>query len=96
VFVDLYRHHYAVFARYCSEGRCSPKQFRTVEALYIDGLSAQEFARLEGVSAEAIRVRIDGLANKCPEFYRWWRRLNASRQRSEKPPRTRRGGTKEG
>src|SRR5258706_13406223 len=37
--VDLYRHHYTVFARYCAEGRCTAKQLKTIEALYIDGMS---------------------------------------------------------
>ena len=81
VFVDIYRHHAVVFARYCAEGRCSVTQLRTIEALYIDGMSLREFAAKERVTPQAISTRIDALANKAPEFYRWWRRSNTSRQR---------------
>jgi len=84
IFVDIYRHHAAVFARYCAEGRCSMKQLRTIEALYMDGMSLRELAVVEGVSPQAISTRIDALANKAPEFYRWWRRSNASRQGARK------------
>jgi hypothetical protein len=90
VYVDVYRHHWTLFARYCNEGRCSEKQLRTVDALFIQGVSAQEFAKAENVSVEAIRSRIQGLANKCPEFYRWWRGLHRGRQRSTRPSRKRR------
>jgi hypothetical protein len=80
-FVDLYRHHFVVFRRHCQEGRLNPKQLRLIEALYIDGLSLREFARLEGVAPQAISARIGALANKAPEFYRWWRRVNERRRR---------------
>lgn len=86
MFVDVYRHHAAVFARYRAEGRCSEKQLRTIEALYIEGMSLHEFAVLEDVSPQAIGDRINALANKAPEFCRWWRNTNASHQR---PPNVR-------
>jgi hypothetical protein len=47
----------------------------------IDGLSAREFAGAEGVSVEAIRTRINALATKAPEFYRWWRAQDLSDRR---------------
>lgn len=82
MFVPIHRLHWANFVRYCAERRCSPKQLRTIEALYIDGLSLRAFARLEGVEPQAITSRINALANKAPEFYRWWRGVNASHSRS--------------
>lgn len=88
VFGATYRYHSAVFARYCAEQRLTPKQLRTVEALYIDGLSQNMFAGIERTTAEAIRQRILGMAIKAPEFYRWWRGLNQSRRRGS---RSRRG-----
>lgn len=33
VFVDVYRHHAIIFARYCEEGRSSEKQLPTIERL---------------------------------------------------------------
>lgn len=82
IFVDVYRHHSAVFARYRAENRCTPKQLITIEALYIEGISQNELAEREGVTAAAIESRIDALANKAPEFYRWWRKLNERRRLS--------------
>ena len=84
VFVDLYRHHATIFARYSAEARCSPRQLQLIEALYIEGVSLREFAATEGTTPQAISSRINALANKAPEFYRWWRRLNASHQRPRK------------
>lgn len=84
IFVDLYRHHATVFAKYCAERRCSPRQLHLIEALYIDGKSLREFAEEEGVQPQAISSRINALANKAPEFYRWWRRINEAHQRRSK------------
>jgi len=89
-YVPLYRHHAAVFARYCSEGRLSPKQLHTIEALYIDGLSLRELAKLDGVAPQAISDRINAMATRAIEFYRWWRQSNLSRQR----PREAAAGTR--
>lgn len=86
VFHDIHRYHATVFARYCAEERCSPRQLRLIEALFIDGLSLREFAEIERVTPQAISARIDALANKAPEFYKWWRRVNASHQRRRKDP----------
>ena len=80
-YVDIYRHHAAVFARYCADGRFSEKQLRTIERLYIDGMSLQQFARAEGVSPQAILARIEGLANRAYVFYCWWRSVNGGRRR---------------
>lgn len=87
IFADLYRHHAMVFARYRADGRFTPKQLRTIEALYIEGLSLREFALVEGVEPQAISARIDALANKALEFYRWWRRVNAGHQRPRRKSR---------
>lgn len=80
-FVPIYRHHAAVFARYCAEGRLSAKQLHTIEALYIDGLSLRDLAKLDGVAPQAISDRINAMATRAVEFYRWWRRLHDGRAR---------------
>lgn len=68
-------------SRYGREGRCSAAELRTIDALWIEGVSLREFARRENVRPQAISTRINGLANKAREFYRWWRRKNLMRQR---------------
>jgi hypothetical protein len=85
-YVPLYRYTAALYARYVAEGRCTEKQLRTVYALMIEGMSMHEFARIENVEPEAIRQRVLGLANKCPEFYRWWCRLHEGRRRQARQP----------
>jgi hypothetical protein len=80
MFADLYRYHHSLYRRYVEEGRFSQKQLRTIYALMIEGLSEDEFGAAEGVTRQAISERVNGLANKAPEFFRWWRRLNAARQ----------------
>jgi len=70
-----------MIARYRTDGRCSPIEMRTVQALFVEGLTLREFARREGVAAQAIDSRINGLAHKAPEFYRWWRIKHQSRRR---------------
>ena len=80
-YVDLYRHHALVFKRYEDERRCSPRQLRTIEGLYIEGLSLRELARREGVAPQAISARINSLANKAPQFCRWWRLVTGRRRR---------------
>jgi hypothetical protein len=74
-----------VFARIEAEGRCSEKQLKAIRALYIDGMSATEFASLEGVDTQAICDRMNRLANKATPVYRWWRQINQGRRRFEKP-----------
>lgn len=82
-FADVYRHHAAVFSRYCDDRRFTPKQLRTIEALYIEGLSMHEFAAREGVEPQAISARIASLGNgdKAREFCEFWRDAHAGRQR---------------
>ena len=93
-YVPIYRHHAAVFARYCAEGRLSPKQLHTIECLYIDGMTLRELAKLDGVAPQAISDRINAMATRAIEFYRWWRKSNSSHQRSRSPtPGRRRNGT---
>lgn len=89
-YVPIYRHHAAVFARYCAEGRLSPKQLHTIECLYIDGMSLRELAKLDGVAPQAISSRIDAMATRAIEFYRWWRHANSSHQRSRQAVQVRR------
>lgn len=83
-FADMYRVHSMILERYKVEGRCTEKQLETIYALYIEGTSLQEHARQCGVSASAIGSRIDALANKAPEFCRWWRTLHTGRSRKRK------------
>jgi hypothetical protein len=85
---DIHRYHAALLERYCKEGRCSPKQLRTIEQLMIFGVSAREFARAEGTSVEAISARVRALTRKAPEFVAWWQVLHATRRRSRPVPLT--------
>jgi hypothetical protein len=88
----IYRFYAAVYRRYCAEGRFTRKQLELIEALMIQGLSLHQFAELKRVTPQAISSRIDALANKAPEFYRFWRSLHAGRQRPRRrDPRRRRG-----
>jgi hypothetical protein len=91
-FVPIYRHHAAVFARYCAERRLNPKQLHTIEALYMDGLSLRELAKLDRVRPQAITGRINAMATKgaAVEFCQWWRRVNAPYQRPRLATSTRR------
>jgi hypothetical protein len=59
---------------------CTAKQLRTIEALWVEGVSLREFARREGVVPAAIEARIDGLHTKAPEFFKWYRLKNRSRR----------------
>jgi hypothetical protein len=70
----------ACMARYRTEGRCTHVELRTMQALWVDNQTLHELARHEGVKPQAISSRINGLANKAPEFYRWWRWKNLCRQ----------------
>ena len=69
-----------MMANYRNEGRCTEVELRTMEALWVEGLTLREFARRESVGPQAISARINGLANKAPMFYRWWRLKNLNRQ----------------
>ena len=76
----LYRLRDACMARYRSEGRCTHVELKTMHKLWVDNLTLHELARQEGVKPQAISSRINGLANKALEFYRWWRGKNLSHQ----------------
>jgi hypothetical protein len=80
-YLDLYRHHSAVFARYEQEGLLSRRQLRLIEALFIEGVSLRDFAAREEVTPQAITARLEAIATRAPEFIRWWRRVNGNRRR---------------
>ena len=79
--LELHRRVSATVSRYRQAGWCTTTELRTIEALWLDGISLREFARRQAVSAAAIGARIEGLARKAPEFYRWWLLKNRSRRR---------------
>lgn len=79
---ELLRRVSAEISRYRMSGVYSPKELRTIEALWAAGLSLREFARREGVTAQAIELRVRGLKDRAPRFWLWWRlkhRLRARR-----------------
>ena len=78
---SLLRRVSAVVARYRNEAWCTDAQLRTIESLWVEGLSLRELARREGVAPAAIEARINGLHTKAPEFYRWWRLKHRTRRR---------------
>lgn len=79
--VELRRRVSATVARYRNQTSCTLTELRTIEALWLDGMTLRELARREGVMPQAISARINGLANKAPEFCRYWRQKNRSHQR---------------
>jgi DNA-directed RNA polymerase specialized sigma24 family protein len=79
--VELLRRVSAELARYRTSGLLSEKELRTVEALWIAGLSLREFARREGVAPQAIEDRIQRLRERAPRFWLWWRLKNRMRGR---------------
>jgi len=68
-------------ARYRNSGLLTDRQLRTIEALWIRGLSQNTLAKIESVKPSAIACRIDALGRRAPEFFRWWRLKNQGRRR---------------
>ena len=81
---ELRRRVSATVAGYRNQGWCTEVQLRTIEALWVDGLSLREHARREGVAPAAVEARIAALHTKAPEFYRWYRLKNLSRRRTRR------------
>lgn len=71
----------AELARYRASGLFSTKELRTIEALWIEGLSLREHARREGVTPQAIEVRIHAMRQRAVRFWHWWRLKNQMRAR---------------
>ena len=91
VFAWIYRHHGVLWARCVEEGRCTAKQLEAIELVFVEGLSANEAGRKLGVSTQAVCDRMNGIANRCPPIYRWWRRVTDShRGRGNRSPRSER------
>lgn len=78
--VELRRRVSATVARYRLEKWCTPIELATIDALWCQGLCLRQVARCDGVSPAAIGARIEGLARKAPEFYRWWRLKHRARR----------------
>ena len=78
---ELRRRVSATMARYRMQNWLTPTQLRTIQALWIEGVSLREFARREGVKPAAIESRIDGVHTKAPEFYKWYRLKHRNRRR---------------
>ena len=81
--------------RYEATDAFTAVEIRTIKALWLDGLSLRQLAGHEGVTAEAVRNRIEGnrhgqggVKNKAPEFYRWWAFKNRSRRGGRRVART--------
>lgn len=78
---ELLRRVAAEIAKYRMNGLCSPKELRTIEALWRDGVSLREHARREGVAPQAIESRIAHLKDRAVRFWTWWRLKNRMRAR---------------
>ena len=78
---SLRRRVAAEVAKYRMSGLFSPKEIRTIDALWQDGMSLRELARREGVAAQAIEARIVRLNERAPRFYLWWRLKHRTRAR---------------
>jgi hypothetical protein len=78
---DLQRRVAAEMAKYRMSGLCSPKELRTIEALWREGISLREHARREGVAPQAIESRIARLKARANRFWIWWRLKHRRRAR---------------
>ncbi len=78
---ELLRRVAAEIAKYRMSGLCSPKELRTIEALWRDGISLREHARQERVTPQAIESRIAHLKDRAVRFWTWWRLKNRIRAR---------------
>jgi hypothetical protein len=78
---ELWRRVAGEIARYRMSGLFSLKELRTIEALWLEGISLRALARREGVAAQAVEDRIERLKNRAPRFYLWWRLKNRTRAR---------------
>jgi hypothetical protein len=81
---DLRRRVSATFARYRSSEICTKAELRTIEALWIEGLSLRALARRDRVTPTAVADRISRLERKAPEFWNWWRLKHRRRRRCER------------
>lgn len=79
--LELRRRVAAEIARYRMSGLFSPKELRTIDALWTQGLSLREHARREGVAPQAIEARIQRLRHRAVRFWQWWRLKNRMRGR---------------
>ncbi len=71
----------AEIAKYRINSQVSPKELRTIEALWRDGFSLREHARRERVAPQAIESRIDHVRERAVRFWTWWRLKNRMRRR---------------
>jgi len=87
----LKRQIVATLERYAATGCCTAIELRTLRYLWLDELSLRQCAKADGVTAEAVRVRIEGnkkgqggVQRKAPEFYRWWAFKQRRRRRGRR------------
>lgn len=78
---ELWRRVSAEIARYRMSDLFSLKELRTIEALWLEGISLRALARRERVAAQAVEDRVERLKNRAPRFYSWWRLKNRARAR---------------
>ncbi|HLG56879.1 MAG TPA: hypothetical protein VI485_16190 [Vicinamibacterales bacterium] len=78
---ELRRRRAAEITKYRMSGVFSPKELRTIEAIWRDGISLREHARREGVAPQAIESRIAHLKDRAVRFWTWWRLKNRTRAR---------------
>lgn len=79
--VELLRRVSAEIARYRMSNLLSLKELRTIEALWLEGISLRALARREAVAAQAVEGRIERLKVRAPRFYAWWRLKHRTRAR---------------
>jgi hypothetical protein len=78
---SLHRRQSATMARYRRDEWCTETELRTIESLWIEGVSLRKLARREDVTPTAIGDRVARLSLKAPEFWNWWRLKNVARRR---------------
>jgi len=78
---ELRRRVSAEIARYRRDKQLSEKEFRTVVALWEQGVTLREHARREAVAPQAIEARIQAMKYRALRFWTWWRLKHRMRHR---------------
>jgi len=80
-----------ILVRYAASGQFTPAELRTLNAIWLEHDSLRSIAEREGVSAQAVRARIEGkptnggrhggILKKAPEFALDWPLIKRAQRR---------------
>lgn len=78
---ELVRRRAAAMARYRNSGELSADELRTIERLWVDGMSLRAHAREEGLTPATISFRVGRMGTRAVEFFNWWKIKHAPLRR---------------